>query len=68
MRLGMGMERYRYRTNVLVGPWRDTLEGAAADAVRSRQARFEEGCAELLWIVPGRIESTDEEQEPGPRR
>ncbi len=55
------MVRYRYRTAALVGPWRDTAERALADAMRSKQARLEEG-GELVWLVPGRIEC---DEEPG---
>ncbi|MBX3562700.1 MAG: hypothetical protein KF780_12920 [Sphingomonas sp.] len=54
------MGRYRYRTRVLIGPWRDTAERAAADAVRSRQARFEADDAGLVWLVPGTIELADD--------
>ena len=50
------MGRYRYRTSVLVGPWRETPERAAADAVRSNQARIEARGGVLIWLVPGRIE------------
>jgi hypothetical protein len=58
--------RYRYRTGVLVGPWRDTREQAVADAVRSNQARIDGSGGDLLWLVPGRIEESDGEEEPGP--
>lgn len=56
------MRRYRYRTPALTGPWRDSPDEAASDAVRSRQAAIGGGSSELRWIVPGRIEErvTDE--------
>lgn len=60
------MGRYRYRTGVLVGPWRDTREQAVADAVRSKQARIDESGDDPLWLVPGSIETSDDEEEPGP--
>jgi len=49
------MRRYRYRTSVLVGPWRETFEQAVADAVRCNQAYLDD--AGLVWRVPGRIEA-----------
>jgi hypothetical protein len=51
------MRRYRYRTVVLVGPWRDTEDEAVADAVRSNQARLDESGPAPIWLVPGEIES-----------
>lgn len=59
------MERFRYRTAVLVGPWRDRIEQASADAVRAGQARLEPPGSELIWTVPGRIESTAEGRQGG---
>lgn len=50
------MARYRYRTDALVGPWRDTIEQAAADAVRANQARPDGAGGGVRWLVPGRIE------------
>ena len=50
------MARYRYRTAALLGRWRSTPEEAAADAVRARQAKREEGSDSLQWLVPGEIE------------
>ena len=54
------MQRYRYRTAVLVGPWRETPEQAEDDAIASRQAE-REGVppSKLQWRVPGFIESDD---------
>ena len=60
------MGRYRYRTCVLVGPWRDTPERATADAVRSNQARVGDDGV-LLWVVPGRIEGAEGADETGAR-
>jgi hypothetical protein len=49
--------RYRYRTAVLIGPWRSTPEQAAEDAVRARQAAPRDGEPDhIRWIVPGSIE------------
>ena len=50
------MERYRYRTCVLVGAWRSTRDQAVDDAIRSRQAALREGSEDLVWLVPGTIE------------
>ncbi len=54
---GAAVGRYRYRTSVLVGPWRDTREQAIADAVRSKQVRIGGLGKDLVWLVPGRIEA-----------
>lgn len=51
------MRRYRYRTSVLTGPWREDRDEAVSDAVRAKQAEVEEGPAgKVRWIVPGVIE------------
>lgn len=50
------MARYRYRTCAILGPWRASPEEAAADAVKARQARWEDAGESLRWIVPGEIE------------
>lgn len=63
------MGRYRYRTCVLVGPWRESPEEAAEDAIRSRQARPNDGGGGLSWSVPGMIEErseADDGQLPAP--
>ncbi len=52
------MAKYRYRTNVLTGPWRETPDQAMNDAVRARQIRMEEP-GQPIWIVPGWIEDED---------
>lgn len=50
------MGRYRYRTKVLVGPWRATPVEAADDAIRARQAKREAQGEPLSWLVCGEIE------------
>ena len=51
------MHRYRYRTSVLTGPWRETAFEAADDAVRAKQAVNEAAeMSGLRWTVPGWIE------------
>ena len=51
------MRRYRYRTSVLTGPWRETEYEAADDAVRAKQAVSEGGSGiGIRWTVPGHIE------------
>lgn len=58
----MARYRYRYRTPALAGPWRDSPEAAAADAVVANQAQLDP--AEPLgvrWLVPGEIEQEDQE-------
>ena len=40
--------KYRYRSQVLHGPWRATREAAVADAVRVRQARRADD-GSLVW-------------------
>jgi hypothetical protein len=62
------MRRYRYRTAVLVGPWRLTRGEAVRDAIGSRQARAVEAEESLLWLVPGEIETTDERGGPPSRK
>lgn len=57
------MARYRYRTPVLAGPWRDLRAAAIRDAVAANQARedFNEPLG-IRWLVPGEIE--EEAHEP----
>jgi hypothetical protein len=51
------LRRYRYRTPVLTGPWRDTEFEAANDAVRAKQAVNDiTQSSGIRWTVPGRIE------------
>lgn len=54
---------YRYRTPVLVGPWRKTERQALLDALRARQARRDDRDRHsVLWLVPGRIEEIETNQ------
>lgn len=46
---------YRYKTPVLVGPWRRRPERALEDAVAAGQVRYDER-GEPLWEVSGTIE------------
>lgn len=51
------MRRYRYRTAVLVGPWRDSEERAARDAAKAGQIIVDrEDPLNFRWVVPGEIE------------
>ena len=59
------MRRYRYRTAVLTGPWRETESEAADDAVRAKQAVNDaEKDSGLKWTVPGRIEVRISDEAP----
>jgi hypothetical protein len=49
--------RYRYRTPVLTGPWRDSRDAALRDAVGAKQARADDSVPDgVHWLVPGEIE------------
>ena len=51
------MPRYRYRTQVLTGPWRETRCDALKDAKRAGQVLVEASDPlNVRWIVPGNIE------------
>mgnify|MGYP006180208927 CR=1 FL=1 len=51
-------QRFRYRTNVLTGPWRDSFDRAVEDAARAGQILFDqERRSDFRWVVPGQIES-----------
>ena len=51
---------YRYRTPVLVGPWRRTARQAVLDALHAHQARRDgPGRDTVHWLVPGRIEEME---------
>ena len=55
-----GLRRYRYRTAVLVGSWRNSRDVAIEDAVAAKQAVREPGEASgVRWIVPGSIEEEE---------
>jgi hypothetical protein len=61
------MRKYRYRTTVLTGPWRNTPAQALLDAVRARQARIDgDGPQHVQWIVPGQIEDNAADIAPQP--
>lgn len=63
-------QRFRYRTNVLTGPWRETFDRAVEDAARAGQILFDqEQRSEFRWVVPGKIEhrSDSGSQENGKR-
>ena len=48
---------YRYRTSVLVGPWRQRPEKAIDDAIEAGQAR-RENASGLEWQVGGEVEQS----------
>ena len=51
-----GQPRYRFRTGVLHGPWRDCPNHALRDAIDAGQVRSgKDGGIE--WRVPGEIEA-----------
>ena len=53
---------YRYRTSVLIGPWRRDPDRAIEDAIAAGQAsRNERG--DLRWIISGEIETSPCEPE-----
>jgi hypothetical protein len=57
------VRRYRYRTSVLTGPWRDTEPEAANDAVRAKQAVNDASRPSgIRWTVPGKIEERASEE------
>ena len=58
------LRRYRYRTSVLTGPWRDTEFEAANDAVRAKQAVTTHQPSGISWTVPGKIEERASEEVP----
>jgi hypothetical protein len=56
------MRRYRYRTKVLTGRWRDSFDAAVGDAARAGQLAFDtEQKSAFRWIVPGSIEEREED-------
>jgi hypothetical protein len=60
------MPRFRYRTETLVGPWRETRLEAETDAVCAGQAMFAGETRERIeWRVTGGIETDGEAAEGG---
>ncbi|MGQ0661934.1 hypothetical protein [Sphingosinicella sp.] len=56
------MRRYRYRTKVLTGRWRESFDAAVDDAARAGQIAYDtEKKSAFRWIVPGSIEERDED-------
>ena len=54
------MAQHRFRTAAIIGEWRASREQAFQDALRARQALFDETCPDgVHWLVPGRIERDD---------
>ena len=60
------MARFRYRTEALVGPWRDSILKAETDAVAVGLAEVDGRSGRLSWKVPGEIEVGDDPA-PEPR-
>ena len=57
------MRHYRYRTPALTGPWRESHEDALRDAVKSKQADYDDDAPSgVKWIVPGEIEARNNEE------
>lgn len=50
------MPAYRYRTAILIGPWRDSRLKAETDAVAMRQGDFSGPNGAFEWKVAGEIE------------
>lgn len=49
--------RYRYRTSVLAGRWRDSREAALRDALNAHQAVLDDSAPDgARWLVQGEIE------------
>lgn len=58
------MDRFRYRTPVLAGPWRDRLEDAVTDAMRAGQVdRVRGGDDRLEWRDDAVIERRTDGEE-----
>lgn len=57
------MRLYRYRTPALTGPWRESHHEAARDAVNAKQAQYDDTEPPgIKWIVPGEIETLNDEK------
>lgn len=51
------MARFRYRTPVLTGRWRDSRGAALRDAIKAHQAVHDSKARDgVHWLVPGDIE------------
>ena len=51
------MAMYRYRTEALIGPWRECAWEAECDAVAAHLAQFDDPqFATIRWLVKGEIE------------
>ena len=52
--------RYRYRTSVLAGRWRETREDALRDALKAHQALADPSApGGVRWLVHGEIEEDE---------
>ena len=60
-------EWFRYRTCVLVGPWRRRAEKALKDALDARQAEIDPAGG-LSWNVRGTIERSECQSDGAPCR
>lgn len=61
------LECFRYRTSVLVGPWRRRAEKALDDARAAGQAQID-AAGGLSWNVNGTIERSDCHSDGAPCR
>ena len=60
------MPSFRYRTALLLGPWRSSPEDALEDAVRRGVARRVRGSADAVeWLFPGEIEQRPDDADEG---
>lgn len=58
------VKRYRYRSFVLLGPWRTTRRDALADAVRSGLAVWAgEPWQDVKWRFQGEIEESEDDEQ-----
>ena len=56
--------RYRYRTSVLAGSWRESREDALRDALRAHQALADPSAPDgVHWLVHGEIEEEESASE-----
>ena len=52
--------RYRYRTSVLAGRWRESREDALRDAINAHQALDDTSSPDgVRWLVNGEIEEQE---------